>query len=135
MAQPFLDTNILLRHLRQDDQALSPKATAIIVRIERGELPVRTSDAVIFETVFTLQRTYCQPKDAIADALLAIIELPGILLPNKRSYRRVFDLYRTTRLGFADCYHVALMERLRLSEILSFDTDFDSVPTIQRRES
>ena len=30
-----------------------------------------------------------------------------IILPGKRLYRRAFTLYRTTRLGFADCYHVA----------------------------
>jgi|SRR5581483_6504849 len=135
MPHPFLDTNIFLRHLRQDDLVLSAKASAIISRIEQGELKVRTADTVIFETVFTLQRFYRQPEGRIAEALLPIIELPGILLPNKRAYRRVFDLYQTTKLGFADCYHVALMERLKLTEILSFDTDFDVIPSVQRRES
>lgn len=135
MAPPFLDTNILLRHLRQDDPRLSPKATAIVSRIEQGELTVRTSDTVIFETVFTLQRSYVQPKDAIAEALLALLELTGIVLPGKRAYRKIFELYRSTPLGFADCYHVVQMQRLGMSEILSFDTDFDHVPGIQRRES
>lgn len=134
MAIPFLDTNIFLRHLRQDDPILSPKATAIFQRIEQGELVVRTADTVIFETVFTLQRGYKHERSAIAAALSPLIELPGILLPGKRAYRKVFSLYRQGSIGFADCYHVVLMERLKLQEILSFDSDFDRVSGIKRRE-
>ena len=135
MALPFLDTNILLRHLRQDDPVLSPRATALLSRIEQGELKVSTADTVIFETVFTLQRSYQQPRARIAQALLPLIELPGIVLPGKRHYRTVFALYQSSQLGFADCYHVVLMQRHGQSEILSFDTDFDRVAGIQRRES
>ncbi|MBI4493676.1 MAG: PIN domain-containing protein [Chloroflexi bacterium] len=135
MALPFLDTNIFLRHLRQDHPRLSPKATAILSRIEQGTLQVRTSDTVVFETVFTLQRAYKESRERIADALFPLLELPGIVLPGKRHYRQVFQLYRSSPLGFADCYHVVLMQRLRLTEILSFDTDFDRVSGLERRES
>lgn len=135
MSVPFLDTNVFLRHLRQDHPTLFPMAKAIFERIERGELKVRTSDIVIFETVFTLQRAYKQPKDRIAEGLLPLIELPGIMLHGKRLYRRAFTLYRSSSLGFADCYHVGLMEQHGISEILSFDTDFDRIPSIKRRES
>jgi predicted nucleic acid-binding protein len=112
----------------------SPKATTLLARIEQGELVVRTADTVIFETVFTLQRGYQQPRALIAAAVLPLIELPGIILPGKRAYRAVFALYQTSPMGFADCYHVVLMQRLGLSEILSFDTDFDRIPGIRRRE-
>lgn len=135
MTLPFLDTNILLRHLRQDDPVLSPKATAILTRIERGELQAQTSDIVIFEAVFTLQRAYRQPRERIAEALLQLIELPGIVLVGKRKYREVFTLYCAGPLGFADCFHVVLMKRMGLAEILSFDTDFERVAGIRRRES
>ena len=109
MTLPFLDTNVFLRHLRQDHATLAPKASAIFVRIEQGDQQVRTSDIVIFETVFTLQRSYRQPRDLISAALLPLIELQGIILPGKRIYRRAFALYTEGRLGFADCYHIALM--------------------------
>ncbi|MHB8575944.1 MAG: PIN domain-containing protein [Dehalococcoidia bacterium] len=135
MALPFLDTNILLRHLRQDHPIFSPLAGAIITRIEQGELVVRTADTVIFETVFSLQRGYKQPRDLIAAGVLPLIELPGVVLPGKRRYRQVFALYTSRPLGFADCFHVVLMQHLGLSEILTFDTDFDGLPGITRREA
>jgi uncharacterized protein len=92
MTLSFLDTNIFLRHLLQDDPNHSPRASAFLKRIEAGETKVRTSDTVIFETVFTLQKVYRQPKAAIRDTLLPLLELPGIVLPSKRRYRKVvFD--------------------------------------------
>ena len=132
MAEPFLDTNILLRHLLQDDPEQSPKATAYLMRIEAGEIQVRTADTVIFETVFTLQRTYKAPREGIRDNLLPLIELPGILLPGKRRFRRVFALYVERNLPFADAYHAVLMEQMHLTEIATFDTHFDTIPGIQR---
>ena len=134
MALPFLDTSVLLRHLLQDDPDHTGKATAILARIESGELQAVTTDTVIFETVFTLQRRHGHSRITITDAVLPLVELPGISLPGKRIYRRVFELYQQTPLGFADCFHVALMERLGASEVLSFDTDFDRISGLNRRE-
>ena len=130
----FLDANIFLRHLRQDHPDFSPRATAYLARVERGELKVRTADTVIFETVFTLQRAYRQPKAAIRDTFLPLIELPGIILPGKRRYRKVFTYYVDANISFADAYHAVMMEGLKLKEIVSFDRDFDRIPTIRRVE-
>ena len=132
MAVPFLDTNVLLRHLLGDDPVQSPAATHVLERVEKGELRVRTSDFVIMECVFTLQRTYRQSRVAIQEALLPLIEMPGVILPGKRHYRRVYELYTGLTLPFADAYHAVLMHRLRLSEIISFDADFDRVDGIRR---
>jgi predicted nucleic acid-binding protein len=130
----FLDTNVLLRHVRQDHPIHSPRATAILARIERGELRARISDIVVFETVFSLQRGYRQPRDLIAAALLDLLKLPGIVLPGKRIYDDVFGLYLSTSLGFADCYHVALIRRNRGTDIFTFDEGFDRIPGLVRRE-
>ena len=134
MTVTFLDTNVILRHLLQDDPEQSPKATVFLIRIERGELKVRASELVIFETVFTLQRRYQQPKARIREILLPLILLPGILLPGKRRWMKVFNTYVDLNLSFADAYHVVLMEKLKLSEIATFDKDFDRVSSIKRVE-
>jgi predicted nucleic acid-binding protein len=131
---PFLDSNILVRHLTQDHADHSPRATAYLDRVERGELKVRTADTVVFEVVFTLQRGYRQPKARIREMLLPLIQLPGIVLPGKRRWRRVFDLYVDRNISFADAYHAVLMEGLHLTEVISFDHDFDRVPWVTRVE-
>lgn len=91
MALSFLDTNIFIRHLRADHAEHSPKATAYLRQIEQGKLKVKIAETVIFETVYTLQRSYRQPKIEIREKFLPLIELPGILLSDKRQWRDVFD--------------------------------------------
>lgn len=134
MAVQFLDSNVILRHLLGDHPEHSPRATAYLGRVEQGEIRVRTADTVIFEVVFTLQRQYHQPKSRIREALLPLIELPGILLPGKRRFRRVFDFYVDLNLSFADAYHAVLMEQLKLDEIVTFDREFDRLSDIKRWE-
>jgi predicted nucleic acid-binding protein len=129
---PFLDTNVLLRHLRADLPDQSARATALIERIEAGELQVATADVVIFETVFTLQRSYKVPKDRIRDALLPIIDLPGLVLVGKRRYRAIFDLYVTHNIAFGDACLVAQMQQDGSREVYSFDREFDRLPNIRR---
>jgi predicted nucleic acid-binding protein len=131
----FLDTNILLRHLTGDHPDHSPRATALLARVETGDLQLRTVDTVVFETVFTLEKLYRQPRTGIRDLVLPLIELPGIVLRGKGRMRRTFALYIAhPALSFADCYHVASMESLRLRDIVSFDRGLDRVPSITRRE-
>ena len=134
MALPLLDTNIFLRHLLADHTVQSPKATAYLARIEKGELRARTTEIVIFETVFTLQRFYKRPKVAIRAALLPLLEMPGLILPSKRRLRETFEIYVTYDLSFVDAYHVVVMRQLKLNEVVSFDQEFDGVPDIMRIE-
>ena len=131
---PFLETNIFLRHLRGDHPDFSPRATALLQRIEQGSLKVRTADTVIFETVFTLERVYRQSKEAIRNAFLPLIELPGIILPGKRRVRRVFAYYIEKNISFADAYHAVLTESFGLEQIVSFDRDFNRISSITRVE-
>jgi predicted nucleic-acid-binding protein len=90
---------------------------------------------VVFETVFTLERTYRQSRETIRTILLPLLLLPGLVIPHKRRLRRTFDLYLAhPALSFADCSHIALMESLKLSTLVSFDRKFGQVTTISRSE-
>ena len=134
MAELFIDTNVFLRHLTHDHDEFSPKATALFARIERGELNARTAETAIFETVFTLERSYRVARADIREGLLSLIELPGLAISGKQRVRRAFDLYVERNMSFGDAYHVAVMEQLGIEEIASFDRDFDKVPGIRRVE-
>lgn len=134
MSHPVLDTNVLLRHLLHDDPEQSPRATAFLARVEAGEVRVRVSDPVIFETVFTLQRSRGVPKVDIRDRLMRLLEMPGIVLPGKERWRLILNTYTSRNLPLVDAYLVVMMERWRTDEIISFDTDFDRVPGIKRIE-
>ena len=134
MAAIFVDTNVLLRHLLSDHADHSPKATAFLERLERGELRGILAETVIFETVFNLQRRHGVTRPTIRENLQALLELPSLDVRGKSTVRRALDLYVELNVGFADAYHVALMEQLGIKEIATFDKDFDRVPGIRRVE-
>jgi predicted nucleic acid-binding protein len=73
-------------------------------------------------------------RDAIKPAWRTLRELVdevfSIELEDVESARR---LVTSTRLRARDALHVAVMKRRDVTEILSFDTDFDGVPGIRRR--
>jgi len=132
----FLDTNILLRYLTGDDEQKATASFELLLRIERGEETVVTSDLVIAETVYVLQspRQYGLQRDRIRQLVEPLLKLRGLRLPRKGIYSRVFDLYCEEGISFADAYNVAYMEVLGLNEVYSYDTDFDRVGGISRVE-
>lgn len=134
MLLPLLDTNVILRHLLGDDSIQSPRATTLLMQVEQGSLRVRTTDIVVFETVFTLERRYRLTKKDIAAAVLPLLRLRGIVLPGKRHYEEVFELYINLDLPFADAYHAALVKRAGERQVISFDRHFDQIPGIERIE-
>lgn len=134
MALPLLDANVFLRHLGQDHPDHSPRATAYIQRIENGELRARTTELVIFETIFTLERTYKVPKAIIQAQLLPLLDLPGLVLPGKRRFHSAFRLYTTHNVSFVDAYNAAVVQDLKLGPIVSFDRGYDRIPGITRIE-
>ena len=132
MVRPFLDSDILLRHLFQDDSDESTRATAYLSLIEQDQVRVRTAITVVFEVVLVLEHVYNQPKGAIRDVLLPLLDMPGIILPGKQRLAAAFDIYVERDVPFTTAYHVALMEHFEITEIASFDPTYDEIEGIQR---
>jgi predicted nucleic acid-binding protein len=130
----FLDTNILLRFLTRDDEQKAQQALNLLMRIERGEEKVITSPLVIFETVYTLQSFYKVPRQQIKEQVLSIISMRSLHLPDKSLYHRAFDLYITKNISFADAYNAVYMQSEEVSNIYSWDRDFDKIDGITRLE-
>ncbi len=102
-----------------------------------GTLQVTTSETIVGEIVFVLssKALYNLPRVEIRRHVTNILSMKGLRLPYKRMCFRALELYATNpKLDFADAMSVAHMERRKLSTILSFDEDFDSVPGITRQE-
>ncbi len=136
MSDPFVDTNIVLWHLLQDDPVQSPACTSLIRAIERGETKAWTTEVMIAEVVYVLssKTAYALDRGTIRDLLVPIVAMARLDLPSKHLYPRILDLFTTLRIDFADAYHAALIERRAPPELYSYDLHFDRVPTLQRIE-
>jgi len=135
-ALPFIDTSIFVRHLAGDHPDHSPRATAYVLQLQAGEFSVRTANTVVFETVFVSERFYRRTREQIRAALLPLLTLSNMVLPERDQIIATLNLYVAhPPLWFADCYHVALMKHLDLSEIVTYDQGFDRLPELIRIES
>jgi len=133
----FIDTNILLRFITDDNSVQSPLAAVLFDRIAAGEIEALLSMTALFETVFTLQGLYRLEREVIAVAIRAIIDAPGLYLIDASAEHvlRSLELYTSIRqLSFADCYHAVLSLEHCHGEIYTFDTDFRRVPGLTRLE-
>ena len=106
----------------------------MLLRVERGEERVTTSPMVVFETVFILEKSYGTPRAIINERMQALISMRGLRLTNKRLYYQALDTYASTKISFADAYNAAFMRTSGLSEIYSWDFDFDRLEGISRVE-
>jgi predicted nucleic acid-binding protein len=132
----FLDTNIFIRYLTQDDPDKAARAYTLFQEVERVDRLVTTTEAVIAEVVYVLasKTLYNVPRPLIAQRLDTILDLRGFRLAYKTVYRQALDRFAATRLDFTDCLIIARMEQTKIATLFSFDRDFDKIPTITRVE-
>ena len=134
----FLDTNVILRLLTRDDEAKAEACYELFQRVRRGEEELSTCEAIVTEVVYVLSSPrlrYRLTHEQIRSRLLPILTLRGLKLPQKRVYLRALDLYASSAsLDFEDALAVAHMEQRRITEIVSYDRDFDRVAGLRRIE-
>ena len=133
---PPLDTNIIIRHVTQDDAQLSRRAHAFLQQVETGAEEVLLTEGVLVEAVQVLSsRTlYNLPRTEIVRDLAVIIRLRGVRMAQKGRYLRALDLYASSpALDFVDALLVAYAEREPPAAVVSFDEDFDKMPGVTRR--
>lgn len=130
----FLDTNILLRYLTRDDEKKAQQALNLLLKVERGEEKVAVSPLVVFETIFTLQTFYKVPRHLIKEQMLALLSLRNLHLPEKNTYFRALELYIQHNISFADAFNAAYMLAEEISQIYSWDRDFDKLDGVIRVE-
>ena len=134
----FLDTNVILRYLIRDDDAKAQACYELFRRAQRGEEELTTCEAIVAEAVYVLSSPrlpYRLNPEEIRARLLPILTLRGLKLPHKRVCLRALDIYASSAfLDFEDALAVAHMEQRGITEIVSYDRDFDRVAGVRRTE-
>ncbi len=133
----FVDTNIILRYLTRDDEAKAAACFALFQRANLGEEDLTTSEALMAEAVYVLSSPahYRLSPAEIRDRLIPILALRGLKVRNKGIYLRALDLYAAyPALDFKDVLSVAHMENRHISEVFSYDSDFDQIVGVRRVE-
>lgn len=130
----FIDTNVFLRHLLDDDREQSPRCLALFEAIERGEETGWTTDMVIAEIVWVLSsKLYGIERNTIANWILALTSLPNLRVENRARIVHALKLYTSTSMDFIDAYNAAfILRRQGSTSLYSFDAHFDLVAELTR---
>ncbi|MDE2696666.1 MAG: type II toxin-antitoxin system VapC family toxin [Chloroflexota bacterium] len=134
----FVDTNVFIRYMTRDDEEKARACYELFERVERGDEELFTTESIVAEITYVLSSrrgSYRLDHSAIRDRLLPLLSLRGLRMPQKGVCLAALDLYGSSPfLDFEDALAVAHMEQQGLSEILSYDRDFDRVARIERTE-
>jgi len=132
----FVDANIFLRFLTQDDPDKARACLDLFRRADAGQVTLFTNETIIAEVVYVLSspRLYALDREAIRQRLLPLLTLSGLRMPNRGVVLRALELYESQPVDFEDALAVAYMEQQEMSGIISYDRDFDRFPHITRTE-
>lgn len=132
----FIDANVIIRYLTRDDPVKAQACFELFKKVERNEVVITTTEAVISEVVYVLasKKHYQLAQDKIRLLLYPILSLKGFKLTNRKMYLRALDLYATYKVDFEDALIVAHMERQNISELYSYDRGFDKIKSVNRQE-
>jgi predicted nucleic acid-binding protein len=125
----FVDTNIFIRYLTQDDPQKAEACFRLFEQAKRNEIELTTSESVIAEVVFILssKRLYNLSRQDIRIRLYPLLSLTGLKLPYRQQFLRALDLYSSNKIDFEDAMSLAIMERQAIGELYSYDEDFDRI--------
>jgi predicted nucleic acid-binding protein len=133
----YLDANVFVRMLTQDEPAMTDSALRLFQRIRDGGVQARVLDATIAEVVYVLSspNIYNLPRDEVRHHLQPLLSLSGLVLQNRARLLMALNLYTSNRsLNFADALVAAAALEESPAEMYSFDRGFDRVEGVVRVE-
>src|SRR2546429_9238637 len=92
----FIDTNIFIRYMANDDKEKASSCFELFQRVKRNEEEVTTSESVLAEVTFVLSSkklAYQLTHDQIRQRLVPLLTLRGFKLAHKKIYFEALVIY------------------------------------------
>ena len=132
MTKVFVDTNVFLRFLTNDDPVKAKRAETLFLQAIQGEIQLITSLLVIAEIVWTLESFYHLTKTEIASKVETILNTPNLLCPEAEIIVMALDLYVQGNMDFIDAFHAYDLQAQGLLQIATYDhKHFKRVPWLE----
>lgn len=130
----FVDANVFLRFLTEDDQGQHERAVRLFQAALRGECGLVTGPPVLFELAWTLRAAYKTPRTRVLEILSAVFAMPGMALTDAPLVAEALSLAAAAGSEFADAYIAANARAAGSSGVATFDhKDFARLGVEQAR--
>ena len=135
MNRCFVDTNLFIRYLTNDDPILADRVEQLLDDAATGTVQLVTTELVMAEAVWVLESSYRLTHAQITPLIRGILATPGMDVINGDLVGKALVMYELQNIDFVDAYIAALMEKQGINDIYSYDRKHLSrVKTINRKE-
>jgi predicted nucleic acid-binding protein len=116
-----MDTNLFIRYLVNDDPGKADRVEKLLEQATSGKIRLVTADLVIAEVIWVLESAYGLKNAEITPMVKGILATPGIEVTNAELVGRSLDYYESLNIDFIDGYIAAVMDKMKITDIYSFD--------------
>ncbi len=121
MRKAFLDTNLFVRYLTNDDPVKADRVAQLLNEAAKGEVLLVTAEMVLAEVVWVLESAYDLTKKEIAPLIRGILATAGLEVIKGPLVARAIELYESENVDFIDGYVAAVMEKHGIEALFSFN--------------
>ncbi len=135
MRSCFVDTNLFIRYLTNDDPAKAERVENLLKDAAAGKVRLVTAEMVIAEVVWVLESSYGLKSAEVAPLVRGILATSGLEVLNAPLVARALEHYESRNIDFIDGYIAAVMDKQGITELYSFDRKHVSrIQSITRKE-
>lgn len=121
MDRLFVDTNVFLRFLTNDDPAKASRIEMVFKKAIAGKVRLATNVMVIAELIWTLESYYGLSKEEIESKVVKILNTPNFEVEHGALLVEVLSLYVSANMDFIDAYNAYYMKDNDVTQILTYD--------------
>jgi predicted nucleic-acid-binding protein len=121
MNRCFVDTNLFIRYLTNDDKQKADRVEKLLDTAKDGKIQLVTTEMVIAEVVWVLESSYNLSAIAVAPLIRGILATPGLEVINGSLVACALEYYEKQNIDFIDGYIAAVMEKQGITDLYSFD--------------
>ena len=133
MKRYILDTNLLIRFLRNDHPAMSSAAAELFLQSASGKVELHLDPTIVAETAFVLISFYKQSQPEVADAIRDLITGCRLKVPLEEITLDALERFKAQPVDFPDALVAAIAAHQGVP-VASFDRDFYRFKDVKRFE-
>ncbi len=130
----FVDTNVFLRFLVNDDPEKADACEMLFRRAITGEESLFTTDMVMAEIVWVLESYYELRKSDVREKLEKILNTQNLDCPNREIIINALAAYEEKNIDYIDAYNAFILKMKGIDEVYSYDRHYDRIKWMKRIE-
>ena len=117
----FVDANVFLRFLLDDDQRQASQAEVLFTDAKAGKVDLLCGPPVLFEMAWTLRSTYGHGRVKVLETLQSLMAMSGIRFLDRDLIESALQIAEAHQMEFADAYIAASAQKHKAA-LATFNT-------------